>query len=126
MAQRVGGLHPDTRAIFDAAAVLGERFKQTDVAHLVGRRAAAIGNDIEALYALGFFQAAPHPAEGQFTHPIVREAALALLSPRRAQELHDKAVKRLERTGANEPARLPQLAYHALAALPLGSIAITQ
>src|SRR5262249_18451402 len=59
----------------------------------------------------------------QFSHPIVREAALALLSPRRSQELHDKAAKRLERASADERARrLPQLAYHAFAALPFGSI----
>src|SRR5207247_4131687 len=44
VAQRVGRLHPDTRAVFDAAAILGERFELADVAHLVGRRADAIGD----------------------------------------------------------------------------------
>ena len=123
VAQRVGRLDPDTRAIFDAAAVLGERFELPDVAYLVGRRAAAIGNDMEVLHAQGLFQTARHPAAGQFTHPIVREAALTLLSPRRAQQLHDKAVKRLDRADAGERTRhLPQLAHHAFAALPLGSI----
>lgn len=123
VAQRVGRLHPDTRAVFDAAAVLGVRFEVADVAHLVGRRSAAISNDMEALHAQAFFQVAPHQAATQFTHPIVREAALALLSPRRSQELHDKAVKCLERVDVDERARrLPQLAYHAFAALPLGSM----
>src|SRR6185436_14657346 len=76
-----------------------------------------------ALQAHGFFQAARNPTEIQFTHPIVREAALALLSPRRSQQLHDKAVKRLERTTDDERTRrLPQLAYHAFAALPVGSV----
>ncbi len=86
-------------------------------------RAAAIDGDMESLHAQGFFQAAPQlTGVRQFTHPIVREAALALLAPRRSQQLHDRAVKRLERAGADERARhLPQLAYHAFAALPLGS-----
>jgi tetratricopeptide (TPR) repeat protein len=124
VAQRVGRLHPDTRAIFDAAAVLGESFELADVADLVGRRSAAIGNDMETLHAQGFFQATQHPTTRQFTHPIVREAARALLSPRRSQQLHDKASTRLERASADERTRrLPQLAYHAFAALPFGSIA---
>lgn len=122
VAQRVGRLHPETRGIFDAAAVLGEHFELADVAHLVGRRAEAIGKDMEALHAQGLFQAGRHPAI-QFSHPIVREAALALLSPLRSQQLHAKAASRLERAGADERSgRLPELAYHAFAALPFGSI----
>lgn len=123
VAERVGRLDPDTRAIFDAAAILGERFEQVDVAHLLGRGAGAIGAQMEALRAQGLFQIAPQPPAIQFSHPIVREAALALLSPQRSQQIHDKAVRRLERTAADERARrLPQLAYHAFAALPLGSV----
>lgn len=49
----------------------------------------------------------------------MRQAALGLLPSRRCQELHDKAVKRLESAGTDEPT---QLAYHAFAALPFGSI----
>jgi tetratricopeptide (TPR) repeat protein len=123
VAQRVGRLHPDTRAIFDAAAVLGERFELLDVAHLVHRRFTAMGEDLTALRAQGLFQTAQGSATGQFTHPIVREAALSLLSPLRSQQLHEKAVKRLERAGAEEDTtHLPQLAYHAIAALPCGPI----
>lgn len=123
VAQRVGRLDPDTRAIFDAAAVLGERFELADVAHLVGRRAASIGHDVEALQAQGFFQDGQASTAGRFTHPIVREAALALLSSRRSQQLHDRAARRLERAAADERVRrLPQLAYHAFAALPVGSL----
>jgi DNA-binding winged helix-turn-helix (wHTH) protein/tetratricopeptide (TPR) repeat protein len=121
VAQRVGRLDPDTRAIFDAAAVLGEQFELTDVAHLVGRRAARIEPEIEVLQAQGFFHAGRSPTARQFSHPVVREAALALLSPRRTQQLHERAARRFERT-ADDARRLPQLAYHALAALPLGSI----
>jgi len=122
VAQRVGRLDPNTRAIFDAAAVLGERFELQDVARLAGRTASAIDADMETLLAQGFFQANRHPTAREFTHPIVREAALELLAPRRSQQLHDKAVRHLERAGDERVGRLPQLAYHAFAALPLGSI----
>lgn len=121
VAQRVGRLHPAARAIFDAAAVLGERFEVPDVARLVGRRVAAIGEDLATLHAQGLFQTVDRQAAGQFTHPIVREAALALLSPLHAQQLHDKTVRRLERAGADD-STLPRLAHHAFAALPFGSI----
>lgn len=123
VAQRVGRLDPDTRAIFDAAAILGERFELTEVAHLVGRRAAAIGDDVEVLRAQGFIHAAQPATASHFTHPIVREAALSLLSPRHAQQLHARAAARLERAAADARARqLPRLAYHAFAALPSGSL----
>jgi tetratricopeptide (TPR) repeat protein len=124
VAQRVRGLTRDTRALFDAAAVLGEEFEPADAARLVGRRPDAIGDDLEALRKQGFFQAARPPATTtEFTHPIVREAVLDLLTPRRARELHGKAAGCLERAGADEHTRrLPQLAYHAFAALPFGSI----
>jgi len=122
VAQRVGRLDPETRAIFDAAAVLGERFELADVAHLVRRRAGSIDRDVEALQAHGFLLDGQPAATGRFTHPIVREAALALLSPRHSQQLHDRAAQRLERAAADErDRRLGQLAYHAFAALPVGS-----
>jgi DNA-binding winged helix-turn-helix (wHTH) protein/tetratricopeptide (TPR) repeat protein len=124
VAHRVGQLDPHVRALFDAAAVLGERFQVPDVAHLVGRNGAGVADGIETLSAQGFFQATSDPLAIQFTHPIVREAALALLSPQRLQHLHDKAARRLERADASERARrLSQLAHHAFAALPFGSIA---
>jgi predicted ATPase len=123
VAQRVGRLAGDTRAIFDAAAVLGEGFELADVARLVGRRADAIDDEIDTLQKQGFFLPVEHSILGrQFTHPVVREAALTLLPPRRSQELHDKAIKCLEGAGGDEKTRrLPQLAYHAFASLPFGS-----
>ena len=119
-----GGCIPDTRAIFDAAAVLGERFELADVAHLVGRRAAAIGDDMEALHAQGLFQ--PAGVTRRRSSSRIRSCAKRRSPCWRhvaRRSCTTRAAKRLERAGADERARhLPQLAYHAFAALPLGSI----
>jgi len=123
VAQRVGRLHSDTRAIFDAAAVLGERFELLDVAYLVGRRVAVMADDFKTLHTQGLAQIAGRPSTGQFTHPVVREAALTLLSPQHSQQLHEKATRRLERGGVDEGTpHLSRLAYHAFASLPSGSV----
>lgn len=123
--QRVASMAPDTRAIFEAAAVLGDSFQPADAAYLCGQRPTIIADHLETLRRQGFFQSvAPTTTEQQFAHPIVREAALALLPAARAQKLHDKAVKRIERGGQDEIHRqLPQLAHHALAAVPHGPVA---
>ena len=113
VAQRVGRLHPDTRAIFDAAAVLGVASRCWTSPIWSAGAWPRSATELEALRAQGFFQADRTPSTAQFTHPIVREAALALLSPLRSQQLHERAAKRLERAGADEgdappaAARLP-------------------
>jgi len=123
--QRVARLATDTRAIFEAAAVLGDSFQPADAANLCGQRPTTIGAHLDILQRQGFFQSPkPTTSEQQFAHPIVREAALALLPAARAQQLHDKAVKRIERSGVDEIHRqLPRLAHHALAAVPHGPVA---
>src|SRR5262249_4163411 len=88
VAQPGARLDPDSRAIFDAAAVLGERFELADVARLAGRRSAAIEGDLDTLRTHALIETTGQPPTGRFRHPVVREAALALLSPRRSQQLH--------------------------------------
>jgi len=112
VARRVARLPSDCRQQLERAAVVG---RECELALL---RALGTADPLAALH--------PAVVDGlvervggrvRFTHDLVREALLADLPGRQAIHL---AVARVLAPRADDPDVLPELARHALAALPLG------
>jgi DNA-binding NarL/FixJ family response regulator len=120
LAARLAGLTAEVRDMIELAAVLGETF---DLATLV---AASDGDRLEmmavvdAAVAAGVIEIAdPDGREYSFVHALVRQTVIERLPPSRRARLHARAAEALEQQ-SSDPALVPRLADHYLAADVLG------
>jgi DNA-binding CsgD family transcriptional regulator/tetratricopeptide (TPR) repeat protein len=105
-------LTPGSRAVVEAAAVIGHSF---DLAAILAMVPAAGSDDLDHLVAKNLIAESPRPGVPgyDFVHPVVQEAMYSELGPARRRELHLLAAREL----AGAP--LATRAYHVgLGALP--------
>lgn len=115
---RLARLPAGCRELLGAAAVLGRELDLDLLAEVAGMDVA----EVDVLDGL-----APASAEGvlvrrpvlRFAHDLVREAVLADVDPTEHGRVHHRAAVALA-PRADDPDVVPDLARHALAALPLG------
>ncbi len=88
VAQRLHRLGTGATALIDVAAVAGETFTIGDVARAAGLPTAAAVELFDRGAAAGLFRSGPRPAEGAFSHALIREAVLASLTFARRAALH--------------------------------------
>ena len=129
--RRAARLPAPTRAALGDAAILGRSFSLRDLrairARLDGSEAESAGlgsgadelaDELAPAVHAGFLltQALGEPADFTFTHEQVRQFATNQLSTTRRRQVHSAVVDLLLEGGDPEPAGLPMLAQHALAA----------
>jgi tetratricopeptide (TPR) repeat protein len=117
---RLDGLDPSSRAVLDAAAVVGREFGLALVA-----RAAGVGrlDALEALEpAVGAHLVAPlEPPRCRFAHAIVRDVVYDHLAPAGRARLHAVVGRLLEeRRVRGEPQPVAEIAHHLLQAARAG------
>jgi DNA-binding CsgD family transcriptional regulator len=110
--------------LLSIAACIGRGFDLpllADLASLAGGEAELLGRLDEAL-SHRIIETSPSGAQYQFSHVLVREVLYDELPAARRVALHGRIAESLEARHAGNPdAALAQLAYHAAAALPVGS-----
>ena len=136
--RRAARLPARTRATLGDAAILGRSFSLRDLrairarigegdstptANRTGPAAASDGadplaDDLTPAVQAGLLlpQAQGEPADYTFTHEQVRQFAASQLSAARRRQVHAAIVDLLTESGDPDPAGLPMLAQHALAA----------
>jgi len=116
------GLDPDTRALVEAAAVLGREFPVALLAAVAGLERDAALDRLDAAERAGVVEAAPGtPATWRFVHALFREAALEALSTARRARLHQAAAEHLEARHRGDPeAAIDQIAHHRIEGLAVG------
>ncbi|HEY5520095.1 MAG TPA: hypothetical protein VIK08_05505, partial [Candidatus Limnocylindrales bacterium] len=104
----------------DGALAQGESAGATDGGRATdgGDGADPLADDLAPAVAAGLLlpQAQGEPADYTFTHEQVRQFALSQLSAARRRQVHAAIVDLLTEGGDPDPAGLPMLAQHALAA----------
>lgn len=108
VAAQVSGLATRTRAVVDAASVIGERIHGALLAAMIGR--AELEHALDDAVAAGILRD-DGPAGGlRFEHALVRDAVYAELAPSRRADLHRQAAQTLARVG--EPDSAGMIASH--------------
>ena len=96
LAARVGRLAPESRAVLQAASVLGRRFDTTLLAATIGA-----GSEVDAALAEASIHDLAYPcgstAEFEFKHALVRDALYQSLLTEPRRELHLRVAEELER-----------------------------
>ena len=117
--RRLARLPDAARALLDVAAVIG---REPDLALVAGAAGVTAGDLLDLLRPAvddGLLERPPGRPGLRFGHDLVRETLLVELAPADRARIHLAAVGVLE-PAAGDPDVLPELAHHALAALPLG------
>jgi DNA-binding NarL/FixJ family response regulator len=119
--RRAARLPAATRAALGDAAILGRSFSLKDLRAIrlgLGEGDDALADDLAPAVSAGLLlqQAPNQPADYTFTHEQVRQFASGLLSAARRRQVHAAVVDLLLDGGDPDPAGLPMLAAHALAA----------
>jgi AAA ATPase-like protein len=123
--RRLDPLDHASRALLEAAAVVGEQFSVTRLAACVGIEPAAALARLEPAERLQLVRALPE-ALGRyaFAHALVRETLLRDLDGRQRRELHRRVTEAIERQhGGSLDGHLAALAYHSIEAVPVGGAA---
>lgn len=110
--RRVDDLDAQTRAVLDAAAVLGARVDFDLLAAVTGRDEGDLLAQLRELERRGLL-AESRPDELAFRHVLTREALESQLFERERRRLHEAALAELERAGSTD---YVALARHAAAA----------
>jgi DNA-binding CsgD family transcriptional regulator len=110
--RRLRSLGPDAAALTSAAAILGGRRRPEDAIAVAGLAPAAGWAALDVLTAAGILQ----PGSLEFAHPLLRAAASAAISASETADLHARASRHLQASGA----RPEELAIHLLHAAPTG------
>jgi hypothetical protein len=120
LGRRLDPLDRDTRALLEAAAVVGEQFSVTRLAASIGIAPAAALARLEPAERLQLVRALPERLGGYaFAHGLVRETLLRDLGEQRRRELHRRVVEAIERHHAGTlEDHVAALAYHSIEALP--------
>jgi len=100
LAARLDGLGAGEKALLQAAAVIGERFRETDLGVLLGRASPA---ELDSAIGKGLLLEGDAEAEFRFRHLLLRDAAYASIPKTRRAELHERFAALLEsQPGASE------------------------
>ncbi|MGI5131389.1 ATP-binding protein [Pseudonocardia sp. CA-107938] len=117
--RRLDRLPPPCRAVLDVAAVLGREFDPVRVAEAADRPTDAALDELAPALDDGLLDRPRGRVGLRFGHDLVRETLLAELAPAQRARIHQRLAALLEPL-ADDPDVAPELAHHALAALPLG------
>ncbi|HEY0343226.1 MAG TPA: AAA family ATPase [Solirubrobacteraceae bacterium] len=123
--RRLDPLERGSRALLEAAAVVGEHFSVTRLAACVGIEPAAALAGLEPAERLQLVCPLPAALGGYaFAHALVRTTLLRDLGGQRRRELHRQVTEAIERQHAGSlDGHLAALAYHSIEAMPVGSAA---
>ena len=113
---RLGRLPAGCRALLDLAAVAGGELDEPLLGAVVG---GPVTDALRPALDDGVLVRPPGRTAPRFAHDIVREALLEVLGDTERARLHARLAEVLE-PRADDPDVLPELARHALAALPSG------
>jgi hypothetical protein len=116
ISRRIARLAPETRAVLEAASVVGRDFPLPLVCAIAGPPETIEPPLAEAERA-GLVVSAG-PGSWRFSHVLVREALYRGLTPRQRADGHDKVAEALAADGSD--AALAEIAHHRLAAQPTG------
>ncbi|MCF7550366.1 BTAD domain-containing putative transcriptional regulator [Pseudonocardia sp. WMMC193] len=110
---RLDALGPRGASVLAAAAVLGEEVDAELVADVLAQPVEDVLDRLDEAVAAGLLG----DSDGvRFAQEIVREAVASDVGSGARARLHLRAAEHLERTGT----RVPEIAHHRLAAVPLG------
>ena len=101
---RLQGLHPNTRQVLEAGAVIGQVFELESAMLTAGRGEMEVLDGLDELVERQFLEETP--AGYQFSHAILREAVYAGLSRWRRSRLHRRAGRALEKLRPDETSAL--------------------
>jgi DNA-binding CsgD family transcriptional regulator len=116
--RRLARLPDPARTLLDVLAVLGREPDLARAAAVAGTGAGALLDGLAPAVDDGLLEQPPGRAGLRFAHDLVRETLLVELAPAERARIHHRVVDVLQ--PVVEPDVLPELAHHALAALPLG------
>ena len=105
--------------MLDVAAVLGREVDLARVAAASERTAETVLDELAPALHDGLLDRPRGRVGLRFTHDLVRETLLVELTPAHRARIHHRVAGLLEPL-ADDPDVTPELAHHALAALPLG------
>jgi DNA-binding SARP family transcriptional activator/tetratricopeptide (TPR) repeat protein len=112
--QRVGRLSDPTRAVLDAASILGREFDLSVLAGLCDLARDVLLDRLDPAVAQLIVDAVPGtPGRLRFSHALVRDTLYDDLTATRRLAMHARAARALEAAGADRPT---ELASHHLAA----------
>jgi hypothetical protein len=119
--QRFELLTPPTRALLDAASVLGREVPRTVLQEASGAAAGDVLAALDEGAAKGVLEAgAPQAPALRFAHVLYRDALYQALSAKRRVELHAACGAALEKIHRHElDARSAELAHHFMQAAPV-------
>jgi DNA-binding CsgD family transcriptional regulator len=117
--RRLDRLPSGSRAVLDIAAVIGRELDLSRLAEVAGVSVETLLDQLDAPVEDGVLDRPPGRPGLRFGHDLVRETLLAELAPAARARIHLRVVTVLEPVSA-DPDVIPELAHHALAALPLG------
>jgi hypothetical protein len=120
LGRRLDPLDDDSRALLEAAAIIGEQFSVTRLAASAGIATADALARLEPAERLQLVRALPETLGGYaFAHGLVRETLLRDLGEQRRRELHRRVVEAIERRHPDTlDDHVAALAYHSVEALP--------
>lgn len=120
--RRLSHLPAACRELLDVGAVIGREPGLALLAAAAGRPVDEVLDALAPAEDNGVLERPPGRIGLRFAHDLVREAVLDDLAPGRRARLHLQVADALA-AAATDPDVLPELAHHALAALPLGDAA---
>jgi tetratricopeptide (TPR) repeat protein len=115
--RRLAGLTASSRALLEAASVLGEEFDLGTLSRALSRPVAELVSELGGPLALGVVRASPGALRRYaFVHALLRDALRHALTPVRRAELHlaigEALEQQLEQQAGDRAERLPALAHH--------------
>jgi tetratricopeptide (TPR) repeat protein len=122
--RRLDPLPERTRALLDAAAVIGRAFDLRVLARMTDVDLSAVLDALGPAIDLGIVNGVPDALrEARFAHALLQETLLGDLASQRRAELHLLAAEALEHVhaGAVDP-MLGEIAHHYFEAAPLGTL----
>jgi len=118
---RLSALGPSARAMLRAAAALGSQFDAAPLERVTGLAPAQLLSALDRAIVAGIV-APDGPGHYRFCHALIREVIYQDLDLTARARLHAEIVSVLEALYSAEPAaHLDQIAFHAVAAVPVGS-----
>lgn len=108
---RLAALEPHTRAVLDAACVIGDDFEIAVLQRTIDVPAQQILSSLHAAEAVRIVEPKPDGLKHSFAHPLMREGLYSALATDQRARLHAQVGLALEALALIEP-RLNQLAYH--------------
>ncbi|MFC4943146.1 helix-turn-helix transcriptional regulator [Pseudonocardia sp. GCM10023141] len=121
--RRVHRLPPGVRSLLDVAAVLGREFAPARLAAVAATSVETLLEELGPAIDDGVLERPQGRTGLRFGHDLVRETLLMELAPAQRARIHHRVALLLEPAAA-DPDVVPELAHHALAALPLGDPAV--